>query len=195
MKNLLCSALGAALAVANTVAATTASFDANYDNLAAPEVGQGAPVGTYDALTYNSFQVLTNSLDLVGGFVPHSEPIFIGPDSQSTNGTPNITVTPPFKTLSPKSFWFGCDAATGQGAVDAATQCTIVVTAFKKASDQEVAVASFDFTPPVDLSTKVPMVQAVLPDAFEDVYTVVIVQDNPSVINLGIDDFEYTVST
>ena len=69
------------------------------------------------------------------------------------------------------------------------------MTAFKKASDQEVAVASFDFTPPVDLSTKVPMVQAVLPDAFEDVYTVVIVQDNPSVINLGIDDFEYTVST
>lgn len=139
--------------------------------------------------------MLGDSLGLVGGVAPHSEPNYVGPDPDPTDGTPNITVVSPFKTFSPKSFWFGCDADLDEGAVNVATQCTIVVTAFKQPGGPEVAVADFTFTPPPDVVTQAPMVQAVLSDGFENVYAVVIVQTGPSTNVLGIDDFQYTVST
>ncbi len=74
------------------------------------------------------------------------------------------------------------------------TVATITVAAFKKGSGQEVAVDNFSFTPPLSVVNQVPMVQAVLPDGFENVYNVTIVQNNPSVIVFGIDNLEYTVS-
>ncbi len=102
---------------------------------------------------------------------------------------------PPYKTFSLKSFYFGCDADLDQGLVNQAVQCTITLAAFKKASNQEVAVASFTFTPPANLVTQVPMIQAVLPNGFENVYNVTIVTNNPSVIVFGVDNLEYTFST
>lgn len=116
----------------------------------------------------------------------------MGPDPQSPTGI--ITVVPPYKTFSLKSFWFGCDADLDQGVVNVATQCTITVAAFIEAGGQQVGVAEFTFTPPLSVVTPVPMIQAVLPNDFENVYNVTIVRNNPSVIALGLDNLEYTVS-
>lgn len=45
-------------------------------------------------------------------------------------------------------FWFGCGAYTGEAAVALAIECTISVAGFKDTSNQEVALASYTFTPP-----------------------------------------------
>lgn len=153
MKRLSCSILRAILTFASTVAATTTSFDANYDDLPATEAGSVASgLGTYNALTYNSFIVVSNSLALAGGVAPHSPPnnIITGASFQSTNGTPSITVAPPYTKFSLNSFWFGCDAELQEAVVNVATQCTITLAAFEEASEEEVAVASYTFTPPED---------------------------------------------
>ncbi len=94
-----------------------------------------------------------------------------------------------------KSFWFGCDADLDQGAANQAVQCTITLAAFTKGNDQEVAVASFTFTPPENVLEAVPMIQAVLPSGFENVYNVTIIQNDAEVIEFGIDNLEYSVST
>ena len=75
-----------------------------------------------------------------------------------------------------------------------ATQCTVTVAAFVKAGGQEVAVASFTFTPPEKVVGQVPMVEAVLPKEFMGVYRVTIIEDDPGVNGLGIDNLAYTVS-
>ena len=111
------------------------------------------------------------------------------------NGTPSVTVAPPYKTLTLKDFWFGCDAELQEVAANVAVQCTITVAAFKKGNGQEVAVASFTFTPPAKAMTQVPMIHAVLPSGFANVYNITIIQDDPAVNGLGIDNLNYVVST
>lgn len=39
------------------------------------------------------------------------------------------------------------------------------------------------------------MIQAVLPSGFENVYSVTIIQNNAEVVEFGIDNLEYSVST
>lgn len=41
----------------------------------------------------------------------------------------------------------------------------------------------------------VPMVQAVLPSGFENVYMVTIIQNDPTLTGFGIDNLGYTAST
>lgn len=94
-----------------------------------------------------------------------------------------------------KRFWFGCEADLDQGQAEVAVQCTITLAAFEKANDQEVAVASFTFTPPENVVKEAPMIQAVLPSGFENVYSVTIIQNNAEVVEFGIDNLEYSVST
>ena len=137
--------------------------------------------------------MLTNAAGLVGGIVPHSETNFIGTVPPPTaSGTPNITVALPYITFSLKSFWFGCEAITGQGFVSEVVQCTVTVAAFKKG--QEVAVASYTFTPPTEVVKQTPMIQAVLPKGFENVFTVTFAHNTPTVVGLGIDNIQYTAT-
>lgn len=77
-----------------------------------------------------------------------------------------------------------------------ATQCTLLIAAFEKASEQKVAVAvaSYTFASPEDRVTLVPAIQAVLPGGFESVYIVTVIEHVPAVDGLGIDNLEYTVS-
>lgn len=77
-----------------------------------------------------------------------------------------------------------------------ATQCTLVIAAFEKASEQKVAVAaaSSTFIPPEDRVTLVPAIQAVLPGGFVSVYIVTVIENVPALDGLGIDNLEYTVS-
>ena len=65
----------------------------------------------------------------------------------------------------------------------------------KKKSNKEVAVASFTFTPPTNVLKAVPMIQAVLPSGFANVYNVTLIQTNPTVNALVVDSVGYTAST
>ena len=72
----------------------------------------------------------------------------------------------PYVYLELEDFHFGCSLHTDESTAGAAVQCTITVAGFAKGSDQEVAVASFTFTPPVSPVTPVAMEHAELPDSF-----------------------------
>ena len=73
-------------------------------------------------------------------------------------------------------------------------QCTITVAGFMKGSNKEIAVASYTFTPPLNVVGQVPMVKAVLPSTFIKVYNVTMIQDSPTTQALGLDNLTYTVS-
>lgn len=156
--------------------------------------GRSEGPGTYEDLTYNSFIVINNTLAIVGGVAPHSPPNNIL-GVQSSNGTPSVTVATPYKTFSLESFWFGCDADLQQGSVNVAKQCTLTVAAFQKANDQEIATASYTFTPPENPVTQPPMVQAVLPNEFEGASMVTFIQSDSTLTGFGIDNMAYTAST
>lgn len=75
------------------------------------------------------------------------------------------------------------------------TQCEITVAGFQKGSDKEIALASYTFSPPDDdLVGQVPMVEAVLPSSFSNVYQVTVIQNSPTTQSLGVDNLVYTVS-
>ena len=63
------------------------------------------------------------------------------------NGTPRVTVQAPYKSFSFTSFWFASTLPSGQAVAGQATQCTVTVAGFVTGSNQEVAVASYTFTP------------------------------------------------
>ena len=66
---------------------------------------------------------------------------------------------------------------------------------FLRSTDQEVAIASFTFTPPESPVAPVPMIHAVLPDSFrQPLFNVTIAQTNPLVTVL-FDNLHYSVST
>ena len=74
----------------------------------------------------------------------------------------------------------------------AATQCTVTVAGFR--NDKEVAVASFTFTPPAG-ELEVPMIQAVLDGEFVQLQNVTIIQDDPTLEALNLDDVVVTTHT
>ena len=127
------------------------------------------------------------------GVSTHSPPIDIATlaTSQAVNGTPSLSIPAGSKIQSfdLSSFWFGCALDTVEGLAGKATQCTIDVAGFRKG--QEVAVASFTFTPPVtDLS--VPQIQAVFSGTFIALENVTIIQDDPVLNVLVADNFKIT---
>ena len=74
-----------------------------------------------------------------------------------------------------------------------ATQCTVTVAGFKASGGQEVAVASFTFTPPENSLGQVPMIHAVLPDLFHTpLYNVTMIEDG-ELNSIWIGDFTYNV--
>ena len=127
------------------------------------------------------------------GVSTHSPPNNIGSPGtiQAVNGTPSLSIPAgsKIKSFDLSSFWFGCALNTVVGLAGKASQCTIDVAGFRKG--QEVAVASFTFTPPVtDLS--VPQIQGVLPDSFIALENVTIIQDDPVLNVLLADNFQVT---
>lgn len=57
------------------------------------------------------------------------------------------------KSLALSSFYYGCNAALGQGVVDFATTCTITATGYRAGSNTAAANQEFSFTPaqPLDV--------------------------------------------
>ena len=105
-----------------------------------------------------------------------------------------MTVQSPYTSFSPSDFFFSCDANTEEGTVATAAQCTIIVAGFKKGSNQEAALASYTFTPPLSPLTPVPMLHAVLPDSFhQPLYNITVTQSN-ALLRLVLDNFTYVVS-
>lgn len=122
-----------------------------FDNLTASAFSLvGSAVGTYEDITYNSFTLVDGADETVGGIATHTEPndILTSSEQQATNGTPSLTITNPYTSLGLVNFWFGCVAHTGEAVAGLALQCTITVAGFESSSDEEVALASFTFTPP-----------------------------------------------
>ena len=76
-------------------------------------------------------------------------------------------------------------------------RCTITVAGFAKGSDQEVALASFTFTPPLVEVAPVPMEHAVLPSTFSllKIVNVTIIQDDPTTEALVVDNVHGFLST
>lgn len=182
--------------MALTSYASTTEVTANFDNLTAsalPVLGSG--VGTYEGITYNSFSLVDNADETVGGVATHTEPnaILTSSEQQGTNGTPSLTIAKPYSSLGLINFWFGCAAHTGEAVAGLALQCTITVAAFESSSDEEVALASFTFTPPAVSVTTVPMIEAVLPSTFllPGIEIVTIIQDDPTTEALLVDSISY----
>ena len=152
------------------------------------------PVGTYKYLNYQAW-VLPNGATAaipvrVGGVASQSPPVRIltSTDIQLQRGTPSFTVAAPYKSFGVYDFYFGCTMRTGEAAANAATQCTITVAGFVPNTNQEVAVASFAFTPPLSPVAPVPMLHAVLPNSFrQGLSNVTVVMDN-KLANILVDN-------
>ena len=103
---------------------------------------------------------------------------------QLKQGTPSFTVAAPYKSFGLYDFYFGCAVRTGEPTANAAVQCTISVSGFVPKTNQQVAVASYTFTPPtlkppIDPVEQVPMFHAILPDKFhQGLNNVTVVADN-----------------
>ena len=132
----------------------------------------------------------------MGGLASTSPPnrALTSSDIQLLSGTASFAVAPPYKSLGLLDFFFGCTARTGERAVVVASQCSITVAGFVRGNNQEVALASFTFTPPVSPVAPVPMIHAVLPSTFhKSLYNVTLVQNNP-LLTILIDNLHYNVS-
>lgn len=127
----------------------------------------------------------------VGGVATKSPPnlIYTSVDIQlQQKGTPSFTVAAPYSSFGLYDFYFGCSTRTDEPTANAALQCTITVSGFVPKTNQEVAVASFTFTPPLSPIAAVPMIHAVLPSSFrQGLSNVTIVQDN-KLAALGVDN-------
>ncbi|KAL8695840.1 MAG: hypothetical protein Q9224_003122, partial [Gallowayella concinna] len=134
------------------------------------------------------------------GVVAQSSPNAIATTTlinQLFDGTPTITVDYPGSksvAMDFKSFYFGCSTPTGQGAFQAARQCSILVGGFN-ADNQEVESATFTFTAVVTNLLRAPMVKANLPERFARVRTVTIVQTDPLTQVLLLDNASYRLYT
>lgn len=110
-------------------------------------------------------------------------------------GTPTFTIAPPYKTFVLIDFYFGCPARTTESTANLDLQCTVTVAGFHPITNQEVAVDSFTFTPPLGSTTPVPMMHAVLSSEFsQPLYNVTMIIDN-KLAALVLDNLRYKVST
>lgn len=158
------------------------------------------PVGVYDSLFYQSFVVNNPKPAGLGvqSLIPASPPnvILTAFEQQDVTGTPMLTVFYPgskVKSFILRSFYFGCAVNAGADVADTATQCTILVGGFK--SNQEVAVTSYTFTPPTVVDLDAPMIKAVLPDDFNLLQNVTIIQIDPTLQVLNLDNITYTTTS
>ncbi|KAI4162430.1 MAG: hypothetical protein LQ342_003996 [Letrouitia transgressa] len=161
----------------------TTDVTAKFDDLTAPPLPEvGAEIGTYKGLFYN-FDLI-NLSGPASGIAAQSSPNAGGTNfilSQALRGTPYVSVEyPNSKTVAfdLKSFYFGCSAPTGSGALQLAEQCSILVAGFN-AANKEVAVATYTFTPELENVLRAPMIPAILPKEFVGLHNVTIVQDDP----------------
>lgn len=96
-----------------------------------------------------------------------------------------------YKHFTLKSFWFACGLNNVQNAADTTKQCTILVAGFR--GEQEIAAATFTFSPTVAQRLSAPMIKAVLPSSFANVDTVTMIQSNPTTQAFNVDNIDYVL--
>ncbi|KAL6717867.1 hypothetical protein ACLMJK_003952 [Lecanora helva] len=181
-------------AAASVSAQTTATYD---DVTVAPVPLQ--PVGTYKGLTYNAFNFANQGKLAVGGVKSQSGTNRIASsfEIQEMAGTPSISIAKgtPYTSFSPLDFYFGCGLNDENTAVTQAEQCTVTVAGFVAGKNQEVALASYTFTPPAVEVAPVLMLHAVLPNTFlQKLVNITIIQTDPALNTLLVDNFRYNLN-
>ena len=136
--------------------------------------------------------------DPTTGVLPHSSPnlIYTAVEQQATNGTPYLTTLYSGSKLASfdlHSFWYRCVDDTVEGVVTVATECTITVAGFR--NNQEVALASYSFTPTVANDALASMVEAVLPSKFVTLQNITFIQGDPNTQVIALDDISVTTHT
>ncbi|KAL8706258.1 MAG: hypothetical protein Q9201_000695 [Fulgogasparrea decipioides] len=147
-------------------------------------------VGVEKGLYFQSFVVVNTSLTLTAVF-PHSgtNEIATAVEQQDLTGTPAITSIysgSEVRYFTLKSFYFGCEANSVVSVADVALQCTIFVAGFK--DGQEKGSATYTFSPTAANVVRPSMIQAKLPDDFVELQNVTVIQDNPKLKALVLDD-------
>ncbi|KAL8828567.1 MAG: hypothetical protein Q9170_006546 [Blastenia crenularia] len=195
----LCGLASNVVAVVKRTTVKSSIVEAKYDDANLAVLPEVAPVGVYQGLAYSAWSFL-NLASPTSGSAPHSPPNAIATTlvaGQALGGTPTLTVaytgtiSIAFDLL---SFFFGCLTPTGQGAVQVAEQCTILVAGFD-ASNKEVATATYTFTPPATNLVKPPMIQAVLPSSFKGLHNATLIQSSPATQVLVVDNTRYNLFT
>ena len=110
-----------------------------------------SPVGVYKGIYFENFDVASEGVlnESTAGLIAHSKPNVAISLASSSIKYQLTTLYPGSKTksLSLSSFYYGCSAATAQGAVSVAVPCTITVTGYRAGSSAPYTSQTFDFTP------------------------------------------------
>ena len=98
-----------------------------------------------------------------------------------------------YKAFDLESFWFYCRLTNPEGELDAPVECAVLVAGFR--DGQEVASASYTFTPTVPQLLVPPMVEAVLPGTFSGLDNITLIPSDPELQSLHLDNVEYVLHT
>ncbi|KAL6716072.1 hypothetical protein ACLMJK_007034 [Lecanora helva] len=131
----------------NLALGTTKQFNASFDDLPAiPEEGRLSPVGIYQQISYENFD-LSDPAIAVAGVRPHSTPNYIfGVGTASSPAAQTVVYKDsPLRSLSLKSLYYGCQTNLGQAAASVPVSCTITATGFR--AGKQVAKQDFKYSP------------------------------------------------
>ncbi len=92
------------------------------------------------------------------------------------------------KTLTVKTFYYGCELALPEGAVDTSTTCTVTVTGYKAGKSRPVVTQSFAFTAAQVVDLAQPMDMATLSSGFQNLHSIQIAVSSPMTTSLLMDD-------
>ncbi|GAB7366490.1 hypothetical protein MBLNU230_g8283t1 [Neophaeotheca triangularis] len=132
---------------------------ATFDELPSlPGISQINPVNVHKGINYNSFNVVSVGVDVLGlpltgvipGVLPQSGRQYIGTsitESLTRGGPAFIIDGESFKSFDLQSLFFGCAVNAVQSVAGVPQQCTIAFTAFKRGSDSAFETINVQFNP------------------------------------------------
>lgn len=129
----------------------------NDDLATVPGEGLITPVGIYQGISYENFDVAALAIlnESASDVIPHSDPnVAIAITTASTPPTLTTLYSGSTTTsFSLSSLYYGCAAQSAQGVISIALACKITVTGYKAGSSSSSAAQTFDFSPeePVDV--------------------------------------------
>ncbi len=108
----------------------------------------------------------------------------LSPPGTLTVAYPGSTV----KTLTVKTFYYGCNLALPEGAADTSASCTVTVTGYKAGKSAPVATQSFTFTAAQVVDLAQPLNMATLSSGFQNLQSVQFAVSSPSTTSYLMDD-------
>ena len=127
-----------------------------------PGLSELSPVGTYQGLIYNGFDVLSAGVDGQNAVAPESGVnVAANGNINDLTSSPSINASSSISSFDLTYLYFGCVLDTEETLASAPQDCTISFTAFKAGSQAAYQTLDYSFTPSALLDA--PMVQAVFP--------------------------------